>query len=351
MLWALGIMVSASPEGLRPPRPAAVPRAEPQRLNRRPACARACACSSPQLSRLVRLSSGRRAGQQALVPWADLLNHSARSAAHLDWRDATTSAADGAGAGEGGGVVLEADRDYAPGQQICESLPPSRNCLAVCAACQRHRRLAEARTGGAGRDTESGGRTSVNRLWACTWHSRPGEWGNGGTPRRTPWGEAACACAAADISYGERASGDLLLSYGFAPLDDNPHESVQLSVGLVAADPDLVRRCRRCCGPALPGRGDSRGCGGQDGGCGAGLAAHRGAGCFRPCPGAPPLASFGRTGWGWVQEWMRWPSRTGAVGSVGAAVERGAGCFRPCPGAPPLASLQCSFCDGGGVWG
>jgi hypothetical protein len=57
-----------------------------------------------QLSRAIRLRS--RGDRLALVPWADFLNHRPDCTAHLDWQD--------------GCVVLTADKQYAPGQQICE---------------------------------------------------------------------------------------------------------------------------------------------------------------------------------------------------------------------------------------
>ncbi|KAF5839509.1 hypothetical protein DUNSADRAFT_580 [Dunaliella salina] len=60
------------------------------------------------LSRLVRLSG--KDDEEALVPWADFLNHSPHVGCHLDW----DSAADG---GQGA-VVLYADTDYQAGQQV-----------------------------------------------------------------------------------------------------------------------------------------------------------------------------------------------------------------------------------------
>ncbi len=48
---------------------------------------------------------------QALIPWADFLNHNtAASTAHVDWDAASSS------------VVLLIDRDYKKGEQICERL-------------------------------------------------------------------------------------------------------------------------------------------------------------------------------------------------------------------------------------
>ena len=45
---------------------------------------------------------------QALIPWADFINHAVSSSAHFDWDAAYKS------------VVLVADRDYQPGEQVCE---------------------------------------------------------------------------------------------------------------------------------------------------------------------------------------------------------------------------------------
>jgi len=50
-----------------------------------------------------------------------------------------------------------------------------------------------------------------------------------------------CACASgltADISYGGKTGGELLLSYGFCPPSDtNPHEAYLLRLGMRADDP------------------------------------------------------------------------------------------------------------------
>ena len=45
---------------------------------------------------------------QALIPWADFVNHDVACSSHIEW-DATA-----------GSVVLVAFRDYQPGEQICE---------------------------------------------------------------------------------------------------------------------------------------------------------------------------------------------------------------------------------------
>lgn len=90
------------------------------------------------LSRLVRLDG--LGGAEALVPWADCLNHDCRATAHLDWD---------AGAA---GVVLRAERGYRRGEEV-------------------------------------------------------------------------------RISYGRKTSGQLLLSYGFAPAN-NPHDACLLELAL-----------------------------------------------------------------------------------------------------------------------
>lgn len=56
------------------------------------------------LSRLVRLAA--LGDRQALVPWADLLNHSPQASGYLDWD-----------AGQAG-VVLALERDYQEGEQV-----------------------------------------------------------------------------------------------------------------------------------------------------------------------------------------------------------------------------------------
>ena len=53
---------------------------------------------------------------QALIPWADFVNHDVACSAHIEW-DATA-----------GSVVLVADRDYQPGEQICEWTRSGRIC-------------------------------------------------------------------------------------------------------------------------------------------------------------------------------------------------------------------------------
>lgn len=98
------------------------------------------------LSRLVRLPG--KADSQALIPWADLLNHSLTATAHIDWDGASRCA------------VVRPEGDLQPGQQLY-------------------------------------------------------------------------------ISYGQKSSGELLLSYGFCPASPgaNPHESYALSVGVSPDDP------------------------------------------------------------------------------------------------------------------
>ncbi len=88
------------------------------------------------LSRAIRLPG--RGDAQVLAPWADMLNHDVGAACHLDWEaagqgrgqlargwGAATKVAGAAGVeaeAEAGGLVLRADRDYAPGEQVCECL-------------------------------------------------------------------------------------------------------------------------------------------------------------------------------------------------------------------------------------
>lgn len=74
---------------------------------RRPARADFQWAFSMLLSRLIRLRS--LGDREALVPWADLLNHSPDSDAYLDW-DAAQRA-----------VVLRADAAAQPGQQLFAS--------------------------------------------------------------------------------------------------------------------------------------------------------------------------------------------------------------------------------------
>jgi SET domain len=62
------------------------------------------------LSRLIRL--GALGDTEALVPWADLLNHSPDSDAYLDWDTAQQA------------VVLRADTAAEPGQQVFASYGP-----------------------------------------------------------------------------------------------------------------------------------------------------------------------------------------------------------------------------------
>lgn len=84
------------------------------------------------LSRAIRLPG--RGDAQVLAPWADMLNHDVGAACHLDWEAAGQgrgqqargwgAAAKATGATgvevEAGALVLRADRDYAPGEQVCE---------------------------------------------------------------------------------------------------------------------------------------------------------------------------------------------------------------------------------------
>ncbi len=62
------------------------------------------------LSRLVRLSA--LGDTEALVPWADLLNHSPLASACIDWDAASQS------------VALRVDADVAPGEQLFCSYGP-----------------------------------------------------------------------------------------------------------------------------------------------------------------------------------------------------------------------------------
>jgi len=108
------------------------------------------------LSRLVRLTG--KGDEEALVPWADFLNHSPHVGCHLDW--------DSAANGGQGAVVLCVDADYQPGQQVY-------------------------------------------------------------------------------ISYGDKTSGQLLLSYGFCPTPStHPHEAYLLRLGLIQADPLYAMKAR-----------------------------------------------------------------------------------------------------------
>lgn len=56
------------------------------------------------LTRLVRLQALQDA--EALVPWADLLNHDCQADAYLDWNPVSSA------------VVLPADRGYSKGEQV-----------------------------------------------------------------------------------------------------------------------------------------------------------------------------------------------------------------------------------------
>lgn len=62
------------------------------------------------LTRLVRLPA--LADAEALVPWADFCNHSCDATTHLDWSPSSQ------------GVVLAADRQYQPGEQVGTALCP-----------------------------------------------------------------------------------------------------------------------------------------------------------------------------------------------------------------------------------
>lgn len=82
------------------------------------------------LSRCVRLAG--RGQSQALVPWADLLNHDVNATCYLDYEPegglaggsapgpaAVSSSGSGVASGSGR-LVLRTDREYLPGQQVCE---------------------------------------------------------------------------------------------------------------------------------------------------------------------------------------------------------------------------------------
>ncbi|GAB4816512.1 hypothetical protein N2152v2_003558 [Parachlorella kessleri] len=100
------------------------------------------------LTRLIRLPG--LGDTEALVPWADLLNHSCGATTFLNW-DAAAEA-----------VVLAADRQYRPGEQVF-------------------------------------------------------------------------------VSYGQKTSGQLLLSYGFLPAaGSNPHDACLLELTLPESDPALA---------------------------------------------------------------------------------------------------------------
>ena len=44
------------------------------------------------------------------------------------------------------------------------------------------------------------------------------------------------------VSYGEKTSGELLLSYGFSPSTANPHDARELQLGLHPADPQRAAK-------------------------------------------------------------------------------------------------------------
>ena len=56
------------------------------------------------------------------------------------------------------------------------------------------------------------------------------------------WTHRVHASTQVFASYGEKTSGQLLLSYGFAPVHDNPHDGCELPLGLDADDPQLAAK-------------------------------------------------------------------------------------------------------------
>jgi len=147
----------------------------------------------------------------ALVPFGDLLNHDPAAECFLHW-DADLQA-----------VVLRPDRPYQPGEQARDCvLPPEQTNFQSLTARAADLRASQVR----GKTT--GGDPAAMLLVRCSANA---------TKRKGYKVVNTLAQLQVFASYGEKTSGQLLLSYGFAPVHGNPHDGCDLLLALDAHDP------------------------------------------------------------------------------------------------------------------
>ena len=155
----------------------------------------------------------------ALVPFGDLLNHDPAAECFLLWDDSLHA------------VVLRPDRPYQPGEQ-------ARNCVSSPLLSTPHQESVHRQPPEASQWQPFTIAAYRQRVFQEQCADSPSPFSLlqpcnqiNGSMTSSEWQVFA--------SYGEKTSGQLLLSYGFAPVHDNPHDGCDL---LLSLDPDDPQR-------------------------------------------------------------------------------------------------------------